>query len=65
MGVVEGVGKKCATDEGLAQEGPYQVEENQLVNGNRSYNLKPNNIFLTCYTPILRHHENFYYGGGM
>ena len=27
VGVVEGVGKKCSTDEGLAHEGPYQVEE--------------------------------------
>ena len=36
VGVVEGVGHKCAIDEGLAHEGPYQVEEAQFVNGNRS-----------------------------
>ena len=27
VGVVEGVGQKCATDDGLAHEGPCQVEE--------------------------------------
>ena len=32
------------TDEGLAHEGPYQVEEAQFVSGNISYNFKlPNN----------------------
>ena len=36
----EGVGHKCATKEGLAHEGPYQVEEAQFVNVNRSYNLQ-------------------------
>ena len=29
-------------DEGLAQEGPYQVEEAQFVGGNKSYNFNPN-----------------------
>ena len=43
VGVVESVGHKCSTDEGLAHEGPYQVKEAQIVNGNRSYNFKPNN----------------------
>ena len=54
VGVVEGVGQKCVTDEGLAHEGPYQVDEAQFVNGNRSYNFKPN------YTPALRNHDNFF-----
>ena len=36
VGVVEGVGQKCSTDEGLAHEGPHQVEEAQFVNGTRS-----------------------------
>ena len=44
VGVVEGAGQKCATNEGLAHEGPYQVEEAHFVNGNRSYNFKPNNM---------------------
>ena len=65
VAVVEGVGQKCAIDEGLAHEGPYQVEEAQFVNGNKSYNFKPNNNLLTHYTPALRNHENFFYGGGM
>ena len=40
VGVVEGAREKCVTDEGLAHEGPYQIEEAQFVNGNRSYNFK-------------------------
>ena len=35
------------TNEGLAHEGPYQVEEAQFVNGNISYNFKPTNSLLT------------------
>ena len=27
VGVVEGIGQKCAIDEGLALDGPYQVKE--------------------------------------
>ena len=40
VGVVEGARQKCFTNEGLAHEGPYQVEEARFVNGNRSYNFK-------------------------
>ena len=65
VGGVDGVGQKCATNERLAHEGPYQVEEAQFVNGNRSYNFKPNKNLPTHYTPALRNHENFSYGGGM
>ena len=65
VGVVEGVGQKCAIDEGLAHEGPYQVEEARFVNWNRSYNFKPNNNLPTHYTPTLRKHEIFSYEGGM
>ena len=53
------------TGEGLAHEGPYQVEEAQFVNVNRSYNFKPNISLLTHYTPALRNHENFSYGTGV
>ena len=49
------------TNEGLAHEGPYQVEEAQFVNGNISYNFKPTNSLPTHYTPALRNHENFSY----
>ena len=55
---------KSSVEEGLAHEGPYQVEEAQFVNGNRSYNFKPNLNLPTHYTPALRNHENFSYGGG-
>ena len=64
VGTVEGNEQKNSADEGLAHEGPYQVEEAQFVNGNRSYNFKPNLNLLTHYTPALRKHENFSYGGG-
>ena len=53
------------TDEGLAHEGPYQVEEAQFVSGNKSYNFKPNNNLPTHYTPALGNHENFSYGSGV
>ena len=56
--------QKSGAEEGLTHEGPYQVEEAQLVNGNRSYNFKPNLNLQTHYTSTLRNHENFSYGGG-
>ena len=65
VGIVEGNEQKHSSDEGLAYEGPYQVEEAQFVNGNRSYNFKPNLNLPTHYTPSLRNHENFSYGGGL
>ena len=49
---------------GLAHDGPYQVEEAQFMGGNKSYNFKPNTNLPTHYTPTLRNHENFSYGGG-
>ena len=45
MGTVEGGEQKCITDEGLAYDGPYKVEEAQYVSGNRSYNFKPTKTF--------------------
>ena len=57
--------QKCIVDEGLAHEGPYQVEEAQFVNGNRSYNFKPNTNLPTHYTLALRNPENFSYGSGV
>ena len=61
---VEESEQKSSDEEGLAHEGPYQAEEAQFVNGNRSYNFKPNLNLPTHYTPTLRNHENFSYGGG-
>ena len=50
--------------EGLVGEEPYQVEETKYMNEKRSYHFKPNPNCLTHYTPALRNHENFSYGGG-
>ena len=65
VGIEEGGEQKCKTDEGLAYEGPYQVEKAQFVGSNISYNFKPNNNLPTHYTPALRNHENFSFGSGM
>ena len=65
VGIEEKGEHKCMTDEGLAYEGPYQVEEAQFVGGNRSYTFKPNNNLTTHYTPTLRNHEKFSYGSGV
>ena len=65
VGIEEGGEQKCMTDEGLAHEGPYQVEKAQFLGKNRSYNFKPNNNLPTHDTPALRNHENFSFGSGM
>ena len=52
-----------SADEGLNHEGPYQVEEAQYLKANRSYTFKANFNLPTHYTPALRNHENFSYGG--
>ena len=61
VGIVEDE-QRVLNDKGLTHDGPYHVEEFQFVNGNRSYNFKPNTNFLTHYTLALRNHENFSYG---
>ena len=65
MGTVEEVEHKSIVEKRLAHEGPYNVEEAQYINGNISYNFKPNNNLPTHCTPALRNHENLSYGGGM
>ena len=60
---VEESEQKSSAEEGLAHEGPYQVEEARFVNGNKSYNFKPNLNLPTHYTLALRNHENFSNGG--
>ena len=52
------------SSEGLVEEEPYQVEETKCMNEQRSYHFKPNPNLPTHYTPSLRNHENFSYGGG-
>ena len=62
VGVVEERSKRSAKE--LVGEVPYQVEETKYMNEKRSYHLKPNPNLPTHYTPALRNHENFSYGGG-
>ena len=64
VGTVNDAEKNRVVDQGLAKEGAYQVEV-QYLNGNRSYNFKPNSNLPTHYTPALRNHENLSYGGGI
>ena len=49
---------------GPIDENPYQVEEANYLNEQRSYHFKPNPNLPTHYTPALKGHENFSYGGG-
>ena len=46
------------------EEDAYEVEEAKYVNGPRNYHFKPNPNLPTHYSPALRNHENFSYGGG-
>ena len=64
VGTVDENEKMNSVEERLAHEGPYQVEEAQFLNANRSYNFKPNLNLPTHYTPVLKNQENFSYGGG-
>ena len=64
VGTIDEGEKRKSVDEGLTHEGPYQVEEAQYLNANRSYTFKPNLNLPTHYTPALRNHKNFSYGGG-
>ena len=64
LGTVDDSEKANSADKGLTHEGPYQVKEAQYLNANISYNFKPNLNLPSHYTPTLRNHENFSYGGG-
>ena len=52
------------SDEIPKEEDAYEVEEAKYVNEPRSYHFKPNPNLPTHYSPTLRNHENFSYGGG-
>ena len=54
---------KRSSAEGYEEEEPYQVEETKYMNEQRSYHFKPNPNLSTHYSPALRNHENFSYGG--
>ena len=62
VGVVEERSKRST--KGLSEEEPYQVEETKYMNEQRSYHFKANPNLPTHYTPALRNHESFSYGGG-
>ena len=64
VGTVDEGERRKSVEEGSNHEGPYQVGEAQSLNANRSYTFKPNLNLPTHYTPALRNHENFSYGGG-
>ena len=51
-------------DEGYEEEEPYQVEEAQYLNANKSFTFKSNPNLPTHYSPALRNHESFSYDGG-
>ena len=46
------------------EEDAYEVEEAKYMNEPRSYHFKQNPNLPTHYSPALRNHENFSYGGG-
>ena len=46
------------------EEDAYEVEEAKYVNEPRNYHFKPNPNLPIHYSPALRNHENFSYGGG-
>ena len=46
------------------EEDSYGAEEVKYVNEPRNYHFKPNPNLPTHYSPALRNHENFSYGGG-
>ena len=64
VGTVEEGERRKSAEEGSNHEGSYQVEEAHYLNANRSYTFKPNLNLPTHYTPALRNHEKFSYGGG-
>ena len=64
VGAVDEGERRKSVEEGTNNEGSYQVEESQYLNAIRSYTFKPNPNLPTHYTPALRNHENFSYGGG-
>ena len=63
LGKVDEGDKRNSSEEGPTHEGPYQVEEAQYLNANRSCTFKPNLNLPTHYTPTLVNHDNFSYGG--
>ena len=63
VGAEDEGGRRKSAEEGPNHKGSYQVEEAWYLNANRSYTFKPNPKLPTHYTPALKNHENFSYGG--
>ena len=57
-------GERRMSAKGLVEEEPYQVEEAEYLNANKSYTFNPNPNLPTHYTPALTNHESFSYGEG-
>ena len=64
VGAVDEGERRKSAEERLNHECSYKVEEAQYLNANMSHTSKPNPNLPTHYTPILKNHENFSYGGG-
>ena len=62
VGVIVERSRRSAEE--LVGEEPCQVEGAKYMNEQRSYHFKPNPNLPTHYTPALRNHQNFSYGGG-
>ena len=62
IGAVEKEGR-VNNAEGRTDEVSYAVEEANYLNEQRAYHFKTNPNFPTHYTPALRNHDNFSYGG--
>ena len=63
IGAVEREKMRKSVDE-PTEEDSYGAEEVKYVNEPRNYYFKPNPNLPTHYSPALRNHENFSYGGG-
>ena len=56
VGTIDEIEERNSVEKELAHEGPYQVEEAQYLNSNKSYNFKPSLNLSTHYTPTLMNH---------
>ena len=63
IGVVESELMRRSADVPM-KEDSYGAEEVKYVNEPKNYHFKPNPNLPTHYSPALRNHENFSYGGG-
>ena len=62
VGTIDEGERRKSAGKGSNHEDPYQVEESQYLNANRSYTFKLNLDLPPHYTLALRNHANFSYG---